>query len=210
VCAQTEKPKLGYWNIRGLGASLRYMLHYCEVDFEDVTYAIGPAPENNKDAWFGVKHSLGIDFPNLPYFIDGDYSISENHAIHKYIARKWNPELLGKTAEEFGNAEMMSAFCQKFKWDGHTMPSYTGGEHKDEITCQKLYEDNIEHLEKICGFRNKHNYKWLCGENLMWIDFFFFESVDYMKWLTNGYVFNKFPELEDYHKRFILTIEDIW
>lgn len=44
------------------------------------------------------KFNLGLDFPNLPYFIDGDYKITETLAIHAYIAEKWNPELLGKDA----------------------------------------------------------------------------------------------------------------
>lgn len=28
-----SKPVLGYWNIRGLGAQIRYLLHYLGVDF---------------------------------------------------------------------------------------------------------------------------------------------------------------------------------
>lgn len=43
-----SKPTLGYWNIRGLGAPLRYLLYYCGVDFEDKLYAAGPAPEFDK------------------------------------------------------------------------------------------------------------------------------------------------------------------
>jgi hypothetical protein len=30
-----SKPILGYWNIRGLGAPLRYLLIFCGVEFED-------------------------------------------------------------------------------------------------------------------------------------------------------------------------------
>lgn len=92
------KPVVGYWHIRGLAASIRYMMHFAEVDFEDVTYECGPAPEHNKDCWFSVKESLGMDFPNLPYFIDGDFKLTETLAIHKYIAHKWAPALLGKTS----------------------------------------------------------------------------------------------------------------
>jgi type I restriction enzyme M protein len=29
-----------------------------------------------------------MDFPNLPYFIDGDFKLSETNAIHEYIADK--------------------------------------------------------------------------------------------------------------------------
>jgi len=108
--AESTKPKLGYWKIRGLGASLRYMLHYAGVDFEDVEYEVGPAPEWSRDSWFSVKPTLKMDFPNLPYLIDGDFHLSETAAIHKYIAHKWAPELLGKNSQEFATAEMMSEF----------------------------------------------------------------------------------------------------
>jgi len=38
-----------------------------------------------------------MDFPNLPYFIDGDFKLSETNAIHEYIADKWMPSLNGIT-----------------------------------------------------------------------------------------------------------------
>ena len=42
------------------------------------------------------KKAIGIDFPNLPHFIDTDgYAVTETLAIHEYIAAKWAPELLG-------------------------------------------------------------------------------------------------------------------
>ena len=36
-----------------------------------------------------------MDFPNLPYYLDGDVKISESHTILRYIAQKHNPEMLG-------------------------------------------------------------------------------------------------------------------
>lgn len=90
-----SRPTFGYWNCRGLGAHIRYLLHYCQVDFEDKQYARGPAPEFDNSQWEGDKHNLGMDFPNLPYLFDEDYKITESMAIMKYISAKWKPELLG-------------------------------------------------------------------------------------------------------------------
>ena len=71
------------------------MLHYCGVDFEDKLYSKGPAPELDGSMWLDAKFNLGLDFPNLPHLIDGDFKISETCAIMKYVAAKWRPELLG-------------------------------------------------------------------------------------------------------------------
>ena len=91
-----SRPRLGYWHIRGLAAQIRYMLHYAKVDFEDVTYDVSAAPEWSRASWTDVKFTLGLDFPNLPYFFDGELNLTETAAIMKYIAHKWAPELLGK------------------------------------------------------------------------------------------------------------------
>jgi hypothetical protein len=34
--------------------------------------------------------TLGLDFPNLPYVIDGKYKISESAAVGEYMALKAN------------------------------------------------------------------------------------------------------------------------
>uniref|UniRef100_A0A3Q3WT83 glutathione transferase n=1 Tax=Mola mola TaxID=94237 RepID=A0A3Q3WT83_MOLML len=47
-------------------------------------------PDYDKSGWFGVKNKLGLDFPNLPYLVDGDKKIVQSNAIMRYIARKHN------------------------------------------------------------------------------------------------------------------------
>lgn len=40
-----NRPVLGYWNIRGLAANIRYQLHYCGVEFDQQIYT-------SPDDWF--------------------------------------------------------------------------------------------------------------------------------------------------------------
>lgn len=70
-------PVLGYWDLRGLASPIRNLLHYKGVEFEDKLYQIGPAPEFDRSDWFNVKPKLGLDFPNLPYYIDEDVKLSQ-------------------------------------------------------------------------------------------------------------------------------------
>jgi glutathione S-transferase len=50
---------------------------------------MGPAPDFNADEWFNVKFTLGLDLPNLPYFIDGDINLTEHVPILRQICRKY-------------------------------------------------------------------------------------------------------------------------
>ena len=51
---------------------------------------------------------MGLDFPNLPYLIDGDVKLSESKSIMKYLCKKHRPALLGRNAEEVAMADMVS------------------------------------------------------------------------------------------------------
>lgn len=75
------KPVLGYWDIRGLAAAIRYQLIYQNVDFVDY-YHKHTEDIASRQAWLENKNSYGLDFPNLPYFIDNDLRITEHMAIH--------------------------------------------------------------------------------------------------------------------------------
>ncbi|MCP6711196.1 hypothetical protein NL489_28010, partial [Klebsiella pneumoniae] len=59
---------------------------------------MGDAPDYDQSQWLNEKFKLGLDFPNLPYLIDGPNKITQSNAILRYIARKHN--LCGETEEE--------------------------------------------------------------------------------------------------------------
>ena len=70
---------------------------------------------NTKD-WYDVKPSMTmLDFPNLPYFIDGEVTITENLAICEYICAKWSPDLLGKDLEARGLVNMLAGVTADFR-----------------------------------------------------------------------------------------------
>ena len=103
------KPTFGYWNIRGgpRGNVNRYILHYVEVDYNDRRYDI----TNNPQEWGAQdKTTLRLDFPNLPYIFDGDFSMTESKAITHYICDKWAPQLLGTTPEQRARVIMLYHF----------------------------------------------------------------------------------------------------
>lgn len=79
---QIHPIKLGYWAIRGRAQISRLLLTYTDAIWQDVKYT-------DASQWFhGDKKHLGLDFPNLPYLIDGDFKLTESSAIEKYIIER--------------------------------------------------------------------------------------------------------------------------
>lgn len=81
---------LGYWGIQALNQPIRLLLAYLGQEYKEVTY---------KDfaEWQEDKVKLGLNFPNLPYLVDGEINLTESSAIPVYLCHKAGKnELLGK------------------------------------------------------------------------------------------------------------------
>ncbi|XP_049528961.1 glutathione S-transferase Mu 6 [Dermacentor silvarum] len=96
---------LGYWDIRGLGEPIRYLLAHAGVPYEDKRYSYGKGPEPSRDEWLAEKYKLDLDFPNLPYLIDGDVRMTQSQAILRYLGRKLG--LVPKDEETLRRVDML-------------------------------------------------------------------------------------------------------
>ncbi len=96
-----------------LAQPIRLLLEYTKTPFEDKFVSCGPAPDFDRSAWTSVKGSLGLDFPNLPYYLDGDIKVTQSNAILRYIARKH--DLLGKTEDEKVRVDIMAEQSMDFR-----------------------------------------------------------------------------------------------
>ena len=82
--------ELGYWGIKGIAEPLRYLLSYLKLSYKEVN------PSDASD-WEIMKNEYQFDFPNLPFFVDGDIKITESDSIAMYISYKADRmELFGK------------------------------------------------------------------------------------------------------------------
>ena len=72
------------------------------------------------------KPALLKDDPlaNLPFFVDGDFVVSETLAIIRYVCAKWGPHLLGSTPQQA--AQHDSALCSIY-YANNNLRSYCYG-----------------------------------------------------------------------------------
>ncbi|KAH9580278.1 Glutathione S-transferase Mu 4, variant 2 [Schistosoma haematobium] len=78
----------------------RLLLEYVGEVYEERLY-----DRNDGDVWRNEKFNLGLEFPNLPYYIDGDVKLTQSMAILRYIADKHN--MLGGCPKERAEISML-------------------------------------------------------------------------------------------------------
>jgi len=176
MSSDLKKPTLGYWNVRGLGAQLRYMLRYCGVDFEQELYdqVFDDAAEGyerwNRDEWFSVKFKKGLDFPNLPYFIDGDVRLTQSSAIARYICAKYKPDLAGSNPAEVGAAAMLEGKLSDLNSALDKIAFFPDGTRE---RLQEKMKEGLAPLHEYLGDK-----QFLLGDHVTFVDFVLFEMIE--------------------------------
>uniref|UniRef100_A0A4X2L437 glutathione transferase n=1 Tax=Vombatus ursinus TaxID=29139 RepID=A0A4X2L437_VOMUR len=124
-------PCLGLLPCSGFTPAACPLLEYTGANYEEKVYHFGDAPDFDKSQWLDVKFSLGLDFPNLPYLIDGDHKITQSSAILRYIARQYN-------------------LCEKVRtWPQGKLPPYQLMANVSFFLSQEVLK--IEYLEQLPG-----------------------------------------------------------
>jgi len=184
-----------YWAIRGLGQPGRLLLEYAGFPYVDKRYSVGPAPEFSREEWLKEKFNLGLDFPNLPYLIDGDIKITQSNACYRYIANKAG--LYGKTDKDRAYVDMLADQVMDFR-NAVVRVCYS----QDEAVYQHYINEALpQHLANFEKFLSNGNKTWLIGDSLTFPDFHLYELLDQNATLFQGSL-DKYPALIAYTKRF--------
>ncbi|KAI2806758.1 Glutathione S-transferase Mu 3 [Blomia tropicalis] len=167
----SPKPIVGYFAARGRAEPIRLLLRYAGVDFEDKRYAFDMKTHTSE--WYDVKFKLGLDFPTVPYYIEGDLKMTQSLAILRHLGRKYNMEGTTETEKnriamlEQQVADLFTAMARlKFRPKG---PAVTD-EEKAEFD-KKLNVD-FEQLDRFIGSN-----KFSTGENISYVDFWLYEYL---------------------------------
>ncbi|NWH97839.1 GSTM3 transferase, partial [Tichodroma muraria] len=150
---------LGYWDIRGLAHAIRLLLEYTETPYEDKLYSCGEAPDYDKSQWINEKEKLGLDFPNLPYLIDGPTKLTQSNAILRYIARKHS--MCGETEEEILRVDMLENQIMDFRMS-LVMVCYNPDFEKLKPGYLEQLPGKLKLFSNFLGDR-----KWFAGEKVL-------------------------------------------
>ncbi|XP_067951417.1 glutathione S-transferase Mu 7-like [Watersipora subatra] len=189
-------PTLGYWNIRGLANGIRLMLHYKEVDFEDKRYQQGAPPDFSREEWLKDKFNLGLDFPNLPYLIDGDLKMTETSAIYAYLGRKY--ALCGSTDEARVRNDMVYSVHVSHR------SAFSAVVYNKEFETLKgpFVESLPGRLESLSKFLGDHEY--FAGSEIVYADFCVYDLLDMLNVFSPGCL-DKYDNL----KAFLARVESL-
>ncbi|CAH8600603.1 unnamed protein product [Schistosoma margrebowiei] len=146
-------PKLGYWKIRGLVQPTRLLLEYVGEVYEERLY-----DRNDGDVWRDEKFKLGLEFPNLPYYIDGDVKLTQSMAILRYIADKHN--MLGGCPKERAEISMLEGAILDIRL-GVSRIAY----NKEFETLKVGFLNQLPGMLKMFENRLSHNI-YLNGDNV--------------------------------------------
>ncbi|CAN7985228.1 unnamed protein product [Ixodes hexagonus] len=191
--SESSVPTLAYWNTRGLAQSIRNLLIYKGVEFEDKRFDFGRSPDFRNKEWLKEKFTLGLTFPNLPYYIDGNVKLTQSLAILRHLGRKH--DLAGRTEEETTELDM----CEQQARDlivGLVMTGYS----PNFEDARKKFEENLINVLELWA-NHLQGRKWTLGDRLTYVDFVLYEALDWNHEL-NPDAFEIHPELLDFLKNF--------
>ncbi|KAM7539441.1 hypothetical protein Aperf_G00000056779 [Anoplocephala perfoliata] len=166
-------PTLGYWSFRGLTEPIRLLLHYLGVEYKETFYHLGLrfSPEE----WLREKFNLGLDFPNLPYYIDGDFKLTQSAAIIEYIADQHDMLPACKKSRAVLHINLLVPFL--FSFSSHL------------VDAHRQYENYLGEKQ------------WLTGEKINYPDFNLWDILDQLRNFEPTCLKN-FPKLTAYLTRF--------
>jgi len=186
-------PVLGYWNIRGLAQPIRVLLGYAGVEFEEIHYVIGDGPEFSYEDWYKEKFELGLDFPNLPYYMEGDLKLTQSNAILRHLARKH--DLIGQTSAERARCDLAAEQICDLRKTFVTL-CYSEDFKSQLLDYVSKLPKSLQPFEDFLGEN-----PWLAGQNITWADFLAWEYFD-QHVLLKPDCLASFPRLTAYHLRF--------
>lgn len=166
------------------------MLAYAGVKYDSVIYE---RDGMDSPQWTKDKQSLGLDFPNLPYLLDGDIKLTESRAIYRYLGKKFN--LHPSTDAEENACLMLEGVLEDAIWS-FAMVVYSPDLVKK---LPELREKQVAKFKEIDLYLSGRDY--VAGSKLTYIDFLLYEIMDWHRLLLPD-ILDEMKNLQGFMSRF--------
>ncbi|GAV06459.1 hypothetical protein RvY_16446-2 [Ramazzottius varieornatus] len=142
---------LGYWDCRGLVQPIRYLLEHVGQEYDYKCYTFGNDIDTMFSSWYSQKPTIELDFPNLPYLIDGDIRLTETVAILHHLGRKF--ELVAQSDLDQRTQDMFDGILNDLASAGTTFyyPDRRSRQYPDDL---RLDEHNAAFSGLIAQYSN--------------------------------------------------------
>lgn len=170
-----EQMVLGYWNVRGIAHSIRLLLRVANANFKEELY-----DEMNFDSWFSVKPTMDLDFPNLPYLIDGDTKLTQSVTILRHLGRKF--KMVPETDAEKDRNDLLE--MQLLDWRNDLVKLWYLPKDKYEeerVAHEQAVKEKMVRLSKFLG-----SGPYVLGDKLTYVDFMLYEFLDIQRRFVRG------------------------
>lgn len=169
------------------------MLEYAGVEYDEKLYDVGPPPTMDRSSWLNDKFNLGLDFPNLPYYIDGDFKITQSHVIMRHLANVHN--MCGRSEDQRVRADLLASTIYDFHMDYCRTIAYNPDHEKNKADYLKNLADRLKMLVKFIGTK-----KFVVGDDLTYADFVLYEYLEGQK-VYQPEILTDYPTLAEFVKR---------
>ena len=125
-----------------------------------------------KDSWFNEKkNNLGLDFPNLPYLLDGDVKLTQSVAIMRYLGRKFG---LSPSEADVAKGDLFEQYLMEVK-TGFTRVCMSRPDKFEENKADLLSKlgPRMEEVGRFIG-----DGPYALGEKITYVDFMALEFLD--------------------------------
>ncbi|KAK7866813.1 hypothetical protein R5R35_005246 [Gryllus longicercus] len=177
------KYKLTYFNTRGLGEPIRYMLAYGDIDYEDIRISFEEWPKLKADSPYGL----------MPFIEINGKVINQSTSICRYFAKQL--DLAGK--DEF-EALQIDATADTIADLRHTIGDYWWrSEEKDkpkkrEILVNETIPKYLSRFEK----QVQDNNGYFVNGKLSYADLYLAANVEYLSAVMKSNILDGYPNLK--------------
>ncbi|EAS02508.1 glutathione S-transferase, amine-terminal domain protein (macronuclear) [Tetrahymena thermophila SB210] len=161
---------LGYWALPLRGQPIRYIFELAKFPYQQTLYTSATASN-----WFGKdKQELGLDFPNLPYLIKGDFKITESQNIVNYAIDITKQQHLLGTGQKTFKIDNIRFFCDELTSKVFLATRKSGEEKTTEIN--NVLIPKFKYLHKQLG-----NNVYFFDNKLSLADIFAYTAINVFK-----------------------------